>query len=179
MEIKVNKTPVGTRSYPSHSHKRYEIMHYVSGSGVMKTEVGDFPFSEGTVIVMPRGIAHGSVGDGEFVNISIESDFGGVMLCDSPAAIECLPGSEGEQLVSMIWENRIGKEAYLDALCVAYAQYLMQRADIVGQMPRCISGIVKNISEHAFDPDIDLVRILRESGYAEDYVRACFRRSTI
>ena len=176
MDIKINKTPPATRSYPRHSHKRYEIMHYISGRGVMKTETADIPFSEGTSIVMPKGVAHGSVSDGEFVNISIESDFGGVIVLTEPVSIDGTPDDDGAALVSMIWENRFGSETYLNSLCIAYAQYLVQKVSIEGNMPRRISAIVKSISERALDPQTDLCAILRESGYAEDYVRACFKR---
>ena len=177
MDTKVNKTQVGTQSYPIHSHKRCEIMHYLSGHGVMKTEMGEIPFSAGTVIVIPRGIAHGSVGDGEFVNISVESDFDGAVLLDAPTAVECI-GDDGERLVSMIWENRFGNEAYLSSLCTAYARYVMQIARIEGDMPRRVSAIIKSISENAYDAHIDVSGILRESGYAEDYVRAEFKKIT-
>lgn len=178
MDIKINKTPKGTKSYPSHSHKRYEIMHYLAGSGVMKCERGDIPFSEGTVIVMPPGVAHGSASDGEFSNISVESDFGGVLLFNSPVVICGESGSDADKLLSLIWENRYGSEAYIDSLCAAYAQCVISMVGIEGDMPKCVSGIVKQISDGAFDAEIDLARILRQSGYAEDYVRAAFRGIT-
>ena len=178
MDVKINKTPKGIHSYPAHNHKRYEIMHYVKGSGVMRTEVGDLPFSEGTIIVMPPGVAHGSVSDGEFSNVSIESDFGGAILLSSPTVIQDAPSGDGERLLSLIWKNRYGAKPYQDSLCVAYAEYVMSQAGIEGRMTRCICAIVKTISDRANDSEIDLSAILRDSGYAEDYVRASFKRVT-
>ena len=178
MDTKVNKTLNGTKSYPSHSHKRYEIMHYLKGRGIMRTNAGDIPFSEGTVIVIPPRVFHGSVSEDEFVNISIESDFGGVLLFDSPVAINCQSNDEGNSLLSLIWENRHGSNAYLDALCSAYAQYLMTVVGIEGNLQRSISDIVREISDNAFDAETDITRILKQSGYAEDYVRAAFKRVT-
>ena len=101
MEI-VNKTVEGTRCYPRHSHKRYEIMHYVEGNGVMWTERGELEFDPGTVIIMPPNVLHGSVSDEGFVNISIEGDFDGLFLMDRPTVINELENSDGERLVRMI-----------------------------------------------------------------------------
>ena len=175
MDIIINKTVEGTRAYPHHRHKRYEIMHYVKGTGEMWTERGTLPFSEGTVIIMPPDLLHGSHSEGDFVNISIEWDFGGLLATDSPTVIPSDGNAEGEQLARMIWENRLGSKAYLHALCIAYAQYLLQKIRVENDRTGCIKRIVEKISDGALSPDIRLSEILRRSGYAEDYVRACFK----
>ena len=178
MEITVNQTPRGTRQYPRHSHKQYEIMHYTEGVGEMWTEEGALPFSPGTVAVIPPNILHGSISNESFVNISIECDFNGLLLFERPTLIVGTENDEGSQLVDMIWKNRCGNEAYLHALCTAYVQYLLQKVKIENEMETCIQKIIRHISEHAFDPDTDVTEILKQSGYAEDYVRACFKKET-
>ena len=178
MDIKVNRTQAGITRYPMHSHKLYEIMHYTSGKGVMRTEAGDIPFSPGTIIVIPPSLRHGSVADGEFENISVESDFGGLCLFDSPVSIVCDGDDDGAGLIEMIWENRYKNESYLSALLVAYVWFVLQKTSIENSMSICVSGIIKAISDSAFDSDIDVAAILRKSGYAEDYVRAAFKRET-
>lgn len=174
MEI-INKTVEGTKEYPRHNHKRYEIMHYVSGSGFMWTERGELPFSEGTVIVMPPDVLHGSVSTDCFVNVSIESDFDGLFFFDTPLSMQC-EGDDGSKLIDMIWANRYGNDAYLHSLCVAYARYLLQKAKPEGGMSRSVGRIVKLISDGACDPETDVAEILRQSGYAEDYIRMRFRQ---
>ena len=177
MEI-VNKTAEGTRQYPLHSHKRYEIMHYVKGNGVMRTERGGVDFNPGTVIVMPPNVLHGSVSDDGFVNISIEGDFDGLLLMDSPTVINDLEDSDGARLVQMIWENRYGSEAYLHALCIAYAGFLLQKTKIDNEMTACVVEIIRNISDKAYDPEINVTEMLKQSGFSEDYVRSAFKKET-
>ncbi len=174
----VNKTVEGTCIYPKHSHKRYEIMHYTSGNGIMWTEMGELDFSPGTVIIMPPNTLHGSVSTQEFVNISIEGDFDNLFLFDRPTVIEGSESSDGGQLVRMIWENRYGTETYLHALCIAYAGFLLQKIKIENEMISCINGIMRKISDRAFDPEINVTEILKQSGFSEDYIRAAFKRET-
>ena len=178
MDIKINITADGIRRYPHHRHKQYEIMHYVKGSGEMWTENGSIPFAEGTVIIIPPGVLHGSVSDGEFKNISVECDFEGLLLFDLPTAITGAESDEGAQLIRIIWDNRYKSELYLHSLCVAYVRYLLQRVEIEGQMASAVSGIIKSITDKAFDPEIDVTAILKQSGYTEDYIRMCFKRET-
>ena len=174
----INKTALGTRKYPKHSHKQYEIMHYIRGNGVMWTENGEIPFSAGTVIVMPPNTMHGSVSEDEFVNISIESDFDDLLWLDRPTVITDVKSADGDQLAHMIWENRYGSEAYLHSLCIAYTRFLLQKIKIENEMTACVNEIMKKISDKAFDPEIKVADRLRQSGFSEDYVRAAFKKET-
>lgn len=174
----INKTVEGTRRYPRHSHKRYEIMHYEKGNGVMWTECGEYAFEPGTIIIMPPNILHGSVSEDGFVNISIESDFDDLFRLDVPTVIVDKDGADGAQLSRMIWENRYGNEPYLHSLCIAYARFLLQKIKIENEMTSCINEVMRKISDRAFDTEINVAEILRQSGFAEDYVRAVFKRET-
>ena len=178
MDIKINKTADGTRKYPHHCHRQYEIMHYISGEGYMWTENGKLPFSPDTAIIVPPHILHGSVSQACFVNISVECDFNGLLLPSNPTVIVGEDSDESAQLVRMIWKNRCGNETYLHALCIAYAQSLIQRIKSESEMTACIKHLVAQISERAFDPEADVTQMLRQSGFAEDYVRAHFKKET-
>jgi len=177
MDIKINKTPESTREYPHHSHRQYEIMHYLSGEGEMWTEMGSLPFSCGTVIIMPPGVLHGSSSENEFINISIECDFDGLLIFDSPRAVGGADCDEGAELVRLIWENRYKSTPYVHSLCIAYAQYLLQKLNIEGGTANAVRSIANRIFDEACDPQIDVNAMLRKSGYAEDYIRMCFKRT--
>jgi len=176
MNIKINMTEDGTLRYPPHSHREYEVMQYVRGSGVMWTEKGELPFSPGDAVIIPPGVMHGSVSEDGFVNISVEYDFEGLLITDSPLLIFDTPSGDGANLVQMIWNNRYGNEAYLNSLLVAYARYLSSRLEIHSAMSICLGEVKMKISDAAFDPEINVSEILRSSGYAEDYIRAAFKR---
>jgi AraC-like DNA-binding protein len=176
MQIKIHKTPNGTVRYPHHRHRNYEIMHYIRGRGRMWTEKGEIPFSPGQVVIIPPGLLHGSEGEEAFTNVSVECDFGGLLATDAPIALSEAEGGEGALLLGMIWNNRHGAQAYLEALCAAYVRYLLQRVEMEDRTSAAVKKILGEISEHAFDPEISVSALLRGSGYAEDHIRAVFKK---
>ena len=52
----------------------------------------------------------------------------------------------------------------------------MQRFELDSAMQRSVKKITAEISQNAFDPQIDLTLILSKSGYSEDYVRSYFKK---
>ena len=175
MEIGAAKTQMGIRSYPLHRHDTYEVMYYTEGVGEMRTEYGAFPFSAGTVVIVPPRTQHGSVSENGFSNLSITGDFGMLFCFERPVAFVDRKG-DGFLLARLIYENRYGDYAYLASLCQSYAHYLLRRYGDVQNGCHSIRLLAERISESAFDCHIDVARILRESGFAEDYARACFKR---
>lgn len=177
-EIWVSMTEEGTRRYPMHSHERFEIMYYLCGEGRMVTERGDIPFREGTVIVMPPRMMHGSVSKQGFVNISVGGDFSHLFATDAPFALQDNEAREGETLARLIYQNRFSNEGYLGALSTAYAHFLLRDAEHKSEIGRAINEIVREIGARFADPTLDVTQLLRQSGYAGDYVRAQFRERT-
>ena len=88
MKYKINMTQNGITKYPVHTHRSYEIMLYLEGRGYMHTELGDIPFSPGTVVIVPPNVSHGSVSECGFKNISVEGDFGAYLCFDTVKALE-------------------------------------------------------------------------------------------
>lgn len=178
MSFKINCTQDGVIQYPIHVHKNYEIMLYLEGKGYMHTELGDVPFKDGTIVIVPPNIKHGSISENGFKNISIEGDFEGYWHFDSVKSFEDNETREGKALAQFIYNNRYGNSNYLSSLCTAYAYFLTQRLDIGSTIHQCVSNIISEISENALDPQIDLMSFLSKSGYSEDYMRSCFTRIT-
>jgi len=178
MNFKINCTPDGVVRYPMHAHKNYEIMLYLDGEGYMCTELGNIPFEAGTVVIVPPNIKHGSTSGKGFRNISIEGDFEAYFHFDTVKSFEDNETQEGKMLAEMIYENRYGNDTYLASLCTAYVCFLMQRFELDSAMQSCVKKITAEISQNAFDPQIDLTLILSKSGYSEDYIRSCFKKIT-
>lgn len=172
---RVNRTDPGVLQYPLHAHRSYEIMLYLEGVGYMRTEQGDVPFRPGTVVIVPPNVRHGSVSEAGFVNVSIEGTFEKYLPFEKVTALCDDPKGDGKVLAEMIYENRYAAPAYLSALCTAFVCFLMQRFETEGSVRDRVRGIVLEISEHALDSEIDLTKILSDSGYSEDYVRAQFK----
>ena len=178
MSYTINRTQDGVIQYPVHTHKNYEIMLYLDGKGYMRTELGNIPFEVGTIIIVPPNIKHGSTSGNGFKNISIEGDFEAYFRFDTVKSFEDNETQEGKMLAEMIYENRYGNDTYLASLCTAYVCFLMQRFELDSAMQRSVKKITAEISQNAFDPQIDLTLILSKSGYSEDYVRSCFKKIT-
>ena len=161
-----------------HTHKKYEIMLYLEGEGYMDTDSGRVSFSPGTIIIVPPNIRHGSVSRSGFKNISIEGDFDRCLYFNEVISLFDNELQEGKTLAEMIYANRYGKSVYIASLCSAYICFIMQRLELDSMMHRNVQKIVSEISQNAFDSQIDLALILRESGYSEDYIRSCFKVAT-
>ena len=178
MSYKINRTQGGVIQYPMHTHKNYEIMLYLDGKGYMRTELGNIPFEVGTIVIVPPNIKHGSISENGFRNISIEGDFEAYFGFDTVKFFEDNETQEGKMLAEMIYENRYGNDTYLASLCTAYVCFLMQRFELDSAMQRSVKKITDEISQNAFDTQIDLTLILSKSGYSEDYIRSCFKKIT-
>ena len=178
MSYTINRTQGGVIQYPMHTHKNYEIMLYLDGKGYMRTELGNIPFEVGTIVIVPPNIKHGSTSGNGFRNISIEGDFEAYFRFDTVKSFEDNETQEGKMLAEMIYENRYGNDTYLASLCTAYVCFLMQRFELDSAMHRSVKKITDEISQNAFDSQIDLALILSQSGYSEDYVRSCFKKIT-
>jgi len=176
MSFQINCMQNGVVQYPMHTHKNYEIILYLEGQGNMRTEAGNIPFEEGTIIIVPPNVKHGSISDNGLKNISIEGDFDGYWHFDTVKFFLDNETREGTILAKMIYDNRFGNSAYLSSLCTAYACFLTQRVEIDYAIQKCVRKIVSEISQNAFDSQIDLALILSKSGYSKDYIRSCFKR---
>ena len=178
MSYTINRTQNGVIQYPMHTHKKYEIMLYLDGNGYMRTELGNIQFEAGTIVIVPPNVRHGSTSENGFRNISIEGDFEAYFQFDTVKSFEDNETQEGKMLAEMIYENRYGNDTYLASLCTAYVCFLMQRFELDSAMHRSVKKITDEISQNAFDSQIDLALILSQSGYSEDYVRSCFKKIT-
>ena len=178
MSYTINHTQDGVVRYPMHTHKNYEIMLYLDGKGYMRTELGNIPFETGTIVIVPPNIKHGSISENGFRNISIEGDFEAYFGFDTVKSFEDNETQEGKMLAEMIYKNRYGNDTYLASLCTAYVCFLMQRFELDSAMQRSVKKITDEISQNAFDTQIDLTLILSKSGYSEDYIRSCFKKIT-
>ena len=176
MGIYVSVTPEGTVSYPMHRHGEFEVMYYFEGTGYMRTEKGNVAFEPGTVIIVPPGIMHGSVSENGFANISVGGDFSGLFMFSS--VVRLSDGSDGQAktLAELIVKNRHGGKEYLSALCVAYATFLLQRTECETPIDQKISSVIAEMEKRYADKNFSVTETLKKSGYAEDYIRAEFKK---
>lgn len=176
--MSVSITPKNTVKYPLHQHNAWEIMYYLDGSGYLATAQGNIPYENGDIIIVPPRIVHGSASNGGFVNISVGGDFNNLFMFDKPVRLCDNKEREGEQLARLIYKNRYSNNEYLSALCNAYAGFLLNNFDYDNRINRTVAQIIKQIGERFTDTAFDVTNVLKNSGYAEDYIRAEFKRIT-
>lgn len=178
MDLQINCTEEDIKKYPMHKHDYYEIMFYLQGTGYMKTEIKNYPFSKGSIIIIPPGIEHGSVSERGFKNISLGGNFEHLLCLENPVTISDNDRKEGETLIKLIYHNKFSAYEYLSKLCSAYICFLMQNINLQGRIASAVNKIVSEISDNFCDCNINIGKFLEESGYAKDYLRCEFKRIT-
>lgn len=174
----ISITAPGTKKYPLHQHTDWEIMYYLSGVGNLATQNESIPFRPGCILIVPPGVVHGSVSQNGFVNISIGGDFNRLFFFDKIVAQQDNASKDGERLAKLIWENHHSDTEYLAALCNAYIHFLLQNAKYENRLHQAIQEIIAQANRHFFDSEFDITSCLKQSGYAEDYIRAQFKQAT-
>ena len=174
----VSMTEEGTKKYPLHQHPKWEIMYYLSGEGFLATQNEDIPFSPGSIIIVPPNLMHGSVSQNGFVNISIGGDFGHSFLFNQISIQTDDNKRNGEQLARLIYTNRYANNDFLSALCGTYAQFLLHNSNPEKRITQTIRNIIEQVSARFSDPCFEITALLNQSGYAEDYIRSEFKKST-
>ena len=174
----ISITKPGTKQYPRHQHAYWEVMYYLSGTGHLATTNGEVPFRPGSIIIVPPKTVHGSVSQDGFVNISVGGAFHHLFLLDKISVQQDNAAGEGGRLARLIFDNRHTDTEYLSALCHAYALFLMQNARCENRLAQAVREIMEQAARNFFDPHFSMTASLNQSGYAEDYIRAEFKKAT-
>lgn len=169
----ISITSPGVICYPLHRHSFCEIMYYTKGSGFLKTEYGDYPFSPGTAIIVPPNVLHGSVSENGFKNISVGGSFDNIIIGDKPISVTS--AADAAVLGGLIYKNRFNSSEYLNILVDCYTLSLMQAYNTDSQIATAVKKIINTISENTCNPNFNIAKELNLSGYAEDYIRAKFK----
>lgn len=178
MNLQINCTQDGVKTYPMHKHSNYEIMLYLKGTGCLRTRSADYPFSPGSIIIVPPGTEHGSTSKNGFKNISVSGKFENLFQFEDIVTLFDNAQNEGRLLATMIYNNRYKNSAYISKLCSAYIHFILQYISVADNINISVNKIICEIENSFYDCDINLSRLLQKSGYAKDYIRAQFKKIT-
>lgn len=177
MNIIIGHTNGAFQKYPPHSHDQWEIIFYTEGSGTIHLHDSDHPFRPGTAIFVPPGTAHHSTTESHYTNIYIRGDFAHLIMFTEPVIISDNEHGDGALLIRMIYRNRYKNSNYVSDLCKTYIHYLLLESTLQNELSSAIHKIYEQIMANAFDSNIDVGFYLRNSGYAEDYIRMRFKET--
>ena len=178
MNLQINCTQDGIKTYPMHKHNNYEIMLYLQGEGYLRTTHADYPFSPGSIIIVPPGIEHGSTSKNGFKNISVSGNFENFLRFEETVTLFDNKQNEGKMLATMIYDNRHKNNDYVSKLCTAYIHFIIQYISVTDNLGAAVNRIICEIENNFCDYDINLCHLLQKSGYAEDYIRTHFKKLT-
>lgn len=163
------------REHPMHRHSEWEILIYLEGNGVFHTELGEISFAPGRAVITPPGILHSSRSSQDFWSISVRGDFSRWIMTDAPLPLWDNEQGDGVSLVKILYRNRYTESPFLSELTEAYVHFWVERAQMEGESDAAVEQIRQEIEERALEREADIGKILRSSGYAEDYIRKLFR----
>ena len=160
-----------------HQHKNYEIIVFLNNQGLFHWGNRQISVSRGKIVIVPPGVPHHSTPH-SLERIYISGDFHHIFNFSSPVVTSDTPEYEGLLLAEMIYRNRYGTPEYLDSLVDAFAHFLIQSLSMDDEVSLAVKDIVHEITNRFHDCSFDLGALLKKSGYAEDYIRAQFKKTT-
>ena len=176
MDYTVNLVSEGFRP---HKHNKYEIIAYMRGTGTLFVAGREIEIKPRKIVIIPPYTEHFSVKNEEtFERIYINGDFEHIFKFNSIVEISDNNQNEGLNLIKMIYDNRFSNHEYLTALINAFAHFLLSVSNIENEISVEIKNIITEISDNFSNCDISLNTLLKNSGYAEDYIRAEFKKVT-
>ena len=161
-----------------HSHAHYEIVVYEKGSGIFQANEKQIPCSVGDIIIVPPGVIHASGSEEEIERIYIGGDFHQIFNLTSVVVVSEKAGEEGCMLARMIYNNRFSNPEYVGALIHCFTLFLLQNIDSNNEMHDAVQSVIDAIAENFYDCHFNVCTLLKKSGYAEDYIRAQFKKVT-
>ncbi len=161
-----------------HTHKDYEIIYYPTGTGYNNFEGRLNPVKKNTILIVPPNTPHGSLSYDNLSFISVLVNKDDLIHLDRPTLLTDNEKEEGFHLTEMLLLNRFGNADYLNALCVAYIHFVLKNINFSNPIEKTVNAIKQKISTEFHDSNFNVTYILNDSGYAEDYIRAHFKKIT-
>ncbi len=175
MKISINVTK---NCSPAHKHAYYQIIIHTKGSGTINIGDGERRISKGDIAIVPPDIMHSSYSEDGYERIYIDGEFNQIFNFSKPVIITDNLSGEGLLLANMLYKNRFANDDYVAALCNAFAHFLLQSINMDDTISVAVKEIINELTENFYDCNLSVSYILQKSGYAEDYIRAHFKRIT-
>lgn len=159
-----------------HKHNNYELFIYSSGKGKINIEGKIYDAEQGMIVIMPPNIVHGSISHDNLRYIAISGISDEIIHIDTPIIFKDNERGDGFSLLRMIFENRYESREYFNSLCFAFIHFILRNVKVSNPLEREINKIKKQIASKFHNSDFNVTETLIQSGYAEDYIRAHFKK---
>lgn len=161
--------------YNTNVHHEYEIIFYTSGSGKLNIEDKFFEVEKGTIAIIPPRNKHGSISYNNLCFISLIG-YDELIRIDTPTILKDNDRGDGFSLMQIILANRYCENEYLNTLCLAFIYFVLKNIELSTPIEKAVNKIKSQISANFHNSDFNVTQLLNQSGYAEDYIRAHFKK---
>ena len=182
MQVKmVGLSAPGTRFCPAHTHRQWEIVLCLTGSGILRVGDREIPYEPGCIVCQPPEVPHGVESDGGIMDLWVRvEDF----LPPDKAEVPVYRDDDGGHfriLLKMLYEFFVnpppGGEGVVPSLWEAAYRLLGSFGGEKTAYP-AVQALRRAMILHLSDPDFSPLPWMEASGYSADHFRRCFRRET-
>ena len=170
-----------------HSHDCYEVILNTEGEGLAEIGGREYPFSSGTIHIVPPGMLHRKRSDSGFRDLYFHTDT--LRSADSTAGLAFTPrepilltddaSHTMEKLLPLLLERYLnrGTDAVTEALYGVALRLIEEWTSAVSPDP-VIRQLIHAITVSYSDPDFRVTEALLATGYSKDHIRRQFHRVT-
>ena len=184
----VGASPNRLMDHELHSHECYEIIVNTEGEGMAEIGGREYPFSPGSVHVIPAGMAHRKTAPGGFRDIYLRTDT--LNRTDAPRKKErtvseplILSDDSCHTMTNLlsILLSRYLIQKETDAVTETMYNAVLQMIEESAALPPIhpvVSQVIQRIAASYSDPDFQVTEALTATGYSKDHLRRCFQQAT-
>ena len=121
---------------------------------------------------------HRSLSEDNLKSFYFAGNFDSSFNLTAPFLFHDSDNKDAVNLCRMIYNNRFQKGEFLLSLHNAFIQLVLQNLKIDDNKSIAVNKIINQINLNFHDASLDLNLLLKKSGYAEDYIRAHFKKVT-
>lgn len=168
-----------TKEGAFHFHDSYEIVIIESGNAILKGIELNYNLSTGDAIIIPPNFKHVFSPKNELTYYYVFGINDVYLNSNEPIVIKGDLIADATTLISLIYSNRsTANEEYFLTLVNSLILLLSSNVKTLNDINLAVNTIIKNIHRDFASPNLNVTKLLSASGYAEDYIRAYFKKIT-
>ena len=157
------------------SSNGYTVLLVQTGEAVFITGDEDRTIYEGSIVIIPPKTKYALASEQEYNVISVSGVFEQLSHFEVATTLHDNIYGEGKKLAELVLYNRFGNEEYFSALCNAYIRFILLSLEYPkSDMNAIVYKMTDYMKKNYDNSELSITKLLRESGYAKDYVRTKF-----
>ncbi len=153
----------------------YEVLLVQTGEAKFVTETEQTPIYEGSIVIIPPKVKHDVISNLKYNIISISGNFEQLARFTEPTVLHDNIYGEGRKLAELTLYNRFNSEEYFTSLCNSYLNFILLNINSpTSDMNTIVYKMMDQMKKNYDNSELSIIKLLKESGYAKDYVRTKF-----